>query len=291
MTPIINKGGGKGGNRSGGRNKGQKAASKNNGASSSQEMPCHFHSKEGQPANHKARQCCVLNKIKMDTEGGSQGEKKKNNPNKKAEDSGDDVEMTYVVSAKKKGGDEFPETMETYMIFVGPESARAEKATLKEINAIVPAVPQYLEWSEQFIGWKQEDHPPYIPKPGRWALVVDPIIDRYKFSKVLMNGESSINILYPETLHRMRFLETQLKHSHVNFHGVIPGRKCKSLGSINLNVTFGTPNNFRTENLHFEVVQFKSAYHAIFRWPAFARSWHALVTSTTSSRSQDPTVS
>jgi hypothetical protein len=86
-----------------------------------------------------------------------------------------------------------------------------------------------------------------------------------------MDGGSNINILYLETLHRMKFLETQLKHSHVTFHGVIPGWKCKSLGSIKLNITFGMPNNFRTESLHFEVVQFKSAYHAIFGWPAFAQ--------------------
>jgi hypothetical protein len=108
-----------------------------------------------------------LNKIKADTEGGSQGKKKMSKPNRKAEDSGDDVEMTDVILAKKKGGDEFPKTTETYMIFVGPECARAEKVTLKELNAIVSAVPQYLEWSEQFIGWGQEDHPPYISKPGR----------------------------------------------------------------------------------------------------------------------------
>jgi hypothetical protein len=139
------------------------------------------------------------------------------------------MEITTVVPTKKKGGDEFPKTAETYMIFVGPESARAEKAMLKELNAIVPAIPQYLDWSDQMIGWGQEDHPPYIPLPGRWALVVDPIIDRFKFSKVLMDGGSSINILYLETLHRMKFSETQLEHSHVTFHGVIPGRKCKSL--------------------------------------------------------------
>jgi hypothetical protein len=109
------------------------------------------------------------------------------------------------------------------MIFVGPESARAEKVTLRELNAIVPAVPQYLDWLEQTIGWGQEDHPPYILKLGRWALVIDPIIDRFKFSKVLMDGGSNINILYLEMLHRMKFSETQLTHSHVTFHGVIPG--------------------------------------------------------------------
>jgi hypothetical protein len=89
----------------------------------------------------------VLNKIKADAEGGSQGKKKKSKPNNKAEDGDDpeDMEITTIVPAKKKGGDTFPETTKTYMIFVGPESARAEKATLRELNAIVPAVSQYLD--------------------------------------------------------------------------------------------------------------------------------------------------
>jgi hypothetical protein len=140
----------------------------------------------------------VINKIKADTEGNSQGKNKKSKPSKgKAEDgdNNDDVEMADVASAKKKGGDEFPETAEIYMIFAGPESVRSKKAMLKELNVVVSVVPQFLEWSDQFIGWGQEDHPPYIPSPGRWALVIDPIIDRFKFSKGLLDGGSNINIL------------------------------------------------------------------------------------------------
>jgi hypothetical protein len=55
MTANTTKGGGKGGNRSGDRGKGQKGASGGNGALSSQDAPCYFHSKEGQPANHTSR--------------------------------------------------------------------------------------------------------------------------------------------------------------------------------------------------------------------------------------------
>jgi hypothetical protein len=86
-----------------------------------------------------------------------------------------------------------------------------------------------------------------------------------------MDGGSRINILYLETLHRMKLSETQLEHSNITFHGVVPGRKAKSLGDISLDVTFGTPKNFRVEKLYFKVVLFKSAYHAIFRRPAFAK--------------------
>ena len=38
-----------------------------------------------------------------------------------------------------------------------------------------------------------------VDNPGQLALVVDPQVGGYKFTKVLMDGGSSINILYYET--------------------------------------------------------------------------------------------
>jgi hypothetical protein len=40
---------------------------------------------------------------------------------------------------------------------------------------------------------------------------------------------------------------------------------------VNLAVTFGTEENFRTEYLNFEVADFESAYHAILGRPMLAR--------------------
>src|SRR3954469_25223556 len=107
-------------------------------------------------------------------------------------------------------------------------------------------------------------------------MVINPLIDGYEFSKTLMDDGSSINILYVETLHRMKLHESQLSYSSVTFHGIVPGRQANSLGEITLDVTFGTRENYRTEPLSFEVVPFKSAYHAIFGrlayWAFMARS-------------------
>ena len=43
------------------------------------------------------------------------------------------------------------------------------------------------------------------------------------------------------------------------------------MGKITLKVTFGGTDNFRTEDVSFEVVPFRSAYHAIFGCPAFTK--------------------
>jgi hypothetical protein len=170
------------------------------------------------------------------------------------------------------GSDTLPCCRDTsYHTFLGTPTVKARKKAIRELLATVPSVPQFLEWSDTDITWSQADHPETIPEPGKYALVVNPLIDGYEFSKCLMDGGSSINILYLETLHKMNLSETQLKHSPVTFHGVVPGRQAKSLGSIVLTVAFGDEDNYREEYISFEVVPFKSAYHAILGRPAFRR--------------------
>ncbi|KAK1613649.1 hypothetical protein QYE76_019166 [Lolium multiflorum] len=96
----------------------------------------------------------------------------------------------------------------------------------------------------------------------------------YDFSKCLMDGGASLNIMYLETLERMNLTKEQLKHSTTEFHGVVPGKKANSLGSIRLPVAFGDVKNFREEMITFEVVPFKSSYHVIFGRPTY-RKFHA----------------
>ncbi|KAK1699282.1 hypothetical protein QYE76_015979 [Lolium multiflorum] len=112
-----------------------------------------------------------------------------------------------------------------------------------------------------------------VPKEC-YALVVSPRIDGYDFSKCLMDGGASLNIMYLETLERMNLTKEQLKHSTTEFHGMVPGKKANSLGSITLPVAFGDVHNFREEKITFEVVPFKSSYHVIFGRPTYHK-FHA----------------
>jgi hypothetical protein len=105
-------------------------------------------------------------------------------------------------------------------------------------------------------------------------MVVNPLIQGYEFSKCLMDGGSSLNIMYVETLTKLGLTKTQLRPSAVTFYGVVPGRQAKSLGSITLKVAFSDENKFREEPITFEMVPFKSTYHVIFGRPAF-QSFHA----------------
>ncbi|XP_020158838.1 uncharacterized protein [Aegilops tauschii subsp. strangulata] len=46
---------------------------------------------------------------------------------------------------------------------------------------------------------------------------------------------------------------TQFSNFNMQFHGLIPGKKAKSLGQIALDVVFGEKKNFRKERLTFEM--------------------------------------
>ncbi|KAK1648895.1 hypothetical protein QYE76_066700 [Lolium multiflorum] len=157
--------------------------------------------------------------------------------------------------------------------FLGTPTVRAKKSALRLLNATVPAVPQYVKWSEKACTFDRSDHPVVIPKEC-YALVVSPRIDGFDFSKCLMDGGASLNIMYLETLERMNLTKDQLKHSTTESHGVVPGKKANSLGSIKLPVAFGDVNNYREEMITFEVVPFKSSYHVIFGRPTYHK-FHA----------------
>jgi hypothetical protein len=54
------------------------------------------------------------------------------------------------------------------------------------------------------------------------------------------------------------------------FYEVVPDKAAYPIGRVCLPVTIGTEENFHTEYLTFEVVDFRSSYHAIFGRPMLA---------------------
>src|SRR4051812_10004934 len=134
-----------------------------------------------------------------------------------------------------------------------------------------PACPRWHNWSEQPITWKRDDHPQVVENPGSLALVVSPQIGCYTLDKVLMDGGSSINILYYETFRRMGLTQKQLQPSNTMFHGIVPGKSARPIGNIYLETAFGTAEIFFSEIIPYEVVKLESPYHAILGRPAYAR--------------------
>ena len=214
------------------------------------------------PVRHLMRDCSLMKKFvtQQETEGPSPPECEG------ATGGGSD--------AGEEEGGAYPHAEGCLMIFASSEaraSRRAAKVERRDVFAAEPATPAFLRWSELPITFDRTDHPSRVPRPGRYPLVVDPIVVKTRLSKVLMDGGSGLNILYAEVLDAMRIDRARIRPDGSPFHGVVPGTQAVPIGRIDLPVTFGTPSNFRTETLTFEVVGFPGIYHAILGRPCYAK--------------------
>ena len=101
-----------------------------------------------------------------------------------------------------------------------------------------------------------------MPNPGSYALVLDPTFVgpniNVKFSKVLIDNGSSINIMYKDTMQKLGIAQNMLQSTRTTFHGIVSGLSCEPIGKVRVDVLFGTRENCRAENLEFEVVDLES---------------------------------
>jgi hypothetical protein len=206
--------------------------------------------------NHTTEQCYRLRRALKDTPERRHPHDKKGK--KKANDDNDD----------------FQEPDKTVnVLFGGLPNRRVQKATRREVMNIVPAVPTPLRWLEVPITFSSTDQWTSFSEPGRFPLVLKPVVAGSKLNKVLIDGGSGLNVLFTKTLKKMKLdITHMLTNSTSPFYGIVPGNAAIPLGSVVLLVTFGeTRDNYRTEYVKFEVADFETSYHAIIGRPAIAK--------------------
>jgi hypothetical protein len=171
--------------------------------------------------------------------------------------------------------DNFPEAhKEVNYIYGGLdsyESRRKQKLTAQEVTAVSPATPMYLKWSEVPITFDHSNHPEFVPKPRQYPLIVCPIVKDVKLNRVLMDGGSSLNIMFLKTSDQMRLSMSLLRPSWAPFHGIVPGAASNPVGQIALPVTFRTWEKFCTETIQFEVTNFETAYNTFLGLSALSK--------------------
>jgi hypothetical protein len=69
-----------------------------------------------------------------------------------------------------------------------------------------------------------------VPSPGKYPLVVDPVVGNVRLTKVLMDGGSSLNIIYTETLGLLWIDLSSVWAGAAPFHGIIPRKRVQPLG-------------------------------------------------------------
>jgi hypothetical protein len=135
------------------------------------------------------------------------------------------------------------------------------------------AVLTPLRWSEVPITFSRADQWTSFSEPGRFPLVLKPVVSGSRLNKVLIDDGSGLNVLFTKTLKKMKLdITHMLTKSTSPFYGIVPGNAAIPLGSVVLPVTFGeTRENYRTEYIKFEVTDFETSDHAILGGPAIAK--------------------
>jgi hypothetical protein len=137
--------------------------------------------------------------------------------------------------------------------------------------AVNPATPMYLRWSEVPITFDHGDHLYFIPKRGQYPLVVRPIVKDVKLNRVLVDGGSSLNLLFLKNFGQMGLSRSLLCTSRAPFHGIVPGAATMPISHISLLITFRTLENFQTKNTQFEVADFEIAYNVFLGRPTLTK--------------------
>jgi hypothetical protein len=134
-------------------------------------------------------------------------------------------------------------------------------------------VPTPLRWSEVPITFSRADQWTSFSEPGRFPLILKPVVEGSRLNEVLIDGGSRLNVLFTKTLKKMNLDITHiLTKSTSPFYGIVPCNAAIPLGSVVLPVTFGeTRENYRTEYIKFEVADFETSYNAILSRPAITK--------------------
>ncbi|KAI5022554.1 hypothetical protein ZWY2020_059284 [Hordeum vulgare] len=171
---------------------------------------------------------------------------------------------------------DYPHQDGAFVVFTSEDDDKhSQRQRRREVNATVPPVPQYMHWTEKPIAWSWVDHPAVMPNPDSYALILDATFASQRltcrFSRVLVDGGSTISILYLDTLLKLGLKEKDVLPPSTVLHGIVPGQSCSPIGKIQLDVLFGDKAHFRRESLWFEVVDLSSPYHALLGRPALAK--------------------
>ena len=145
------------------------------------------------------------------------------------------------------------------VIFGGDPSftKQAQKLLLREILSVEPAIQRPLKYCEVLITFSREDQWTSFSEPGKFPLVLDPVVQGSKLTRVLIDGGSGLNLIFASTLAKMGLNHMSLlTPSKAPFYDIVPGYSSTPIGSVTLPVTFGTEQNFRTEYIKFEVADF-----------------------------------
>ncbi len=206
--------------------------------------PCKLHSTPDATPTHSLRACWILQQVAKSGEDLLESHKAEPHPAK---------EHNTVLTV-----------FETFASNNRRKRAFCDLAEVCQVAAINP-------WNDTVITFNASDEPKFRTVRALAALVLNPIVDGFRLTKVLMDGGSRLNLIYEDTLDKMEIDRSRIEQSSTTFWGIIPSREARCTGKIMLDVVFGTPENYRSEEITFQVAPFNNGYHALLERDAFTR--------------------
>jgi hypothetical protein len=120
--------------------------------------------------------------------------------------------------------------------------------------------------------FSRDDQWTSFSEPGKFPLILDPVVEEVRLTKVLIEGGNGLNHIFASILRKMGLdLTDMLVPSKSPFYSLVIGNAAHPLGTMVLPVTFSMRENYRTEFIKFKVANFESSYHAILGRPALAK--------------------
>ena len=168
--------------------------------------PCRIHSTEDATPTHNLRACWILRQVAK---------------------IGEDLLILKAAESQPK------DTSTVLTVFETFTSNNVRKRTLRSL-AEVYQVATINPWSDTAITFKASDEPRFQTARAPAALVLSPIVDGFRLTKVLMDGGSGLNLIYEETLQKMEIDWNRIERSSTTFRGIIPSREARCTGKITL---------------------------------------------------------
>jgi hypothetical protein len=164
-------------------------------------------------------------------------------------------------------------------------SRRDVKTLRREVFSVKPGAPKVAPhqwWRSTTISFGPSDYPENMAGAGVLPLVTAPTIANIKLHNMLIDGGAGLNVISYATFKQLQILKSKLDPSHpfseVGPHPVYP------VGTISLPVMFGTEENFRIENVQFDVAEVNLPFNAIISRSVYTGSWPLPITGIWSSR-------
>jgi hypothetical protein len=141
---------------------------------------------------------------------------------------------------------------------------RNVKSLRRDVLSAVPGVPRaapHQRWRSTTVSFGASDYPENMAGGGVLPLIIALVIANMRMHHVLIDGGAGLNVNSHAAFKQLQIPGSRLGPSRP-FSGVGP-QPVYPLGSIALPVTFGTEENFRTENVVFGVVEVNLPFNAI----------------------------